>query len=117
MYSGKWLGGLTVLCYHKIMANKYKHLQTPQSEFDFHGLGALTQAQILDLADEFINDCLASGYRLVSIITGVGLHSQNGPVVKPVIADFLANHLDVQSFSEGKFTEGGQGVFIIKLKR
>jgi DNA-nicking Smr family endonuclease len=47
----------------------------------------------------------------------MGLHSKNGPVVKPVIADFLANHPDVQSFSEGKFTQGGQGVFIIKLKK
>ncbi len=98
------------------MANKYKHLQTPQAEFDFHGLGILTHEQILNLADDFIQDCLEDGHRLVSIITGVGLHSKNGPVVKPVIADFLANHPDVQSFSEGKFTQGGQGVFIIKLK-
>jgi DNA-nicking Smr family endonuclease len=99
------------------MANKYKHLQTPQAEFDFHGYGPLTHGQILDLADDFIQDCLASGYRLVSIITGVGLHSKNGPVVKPLIADFLVNHPDVQSFSEAKFTQGGQGVFIIKLKK
>lgn len=99
------------------MANKYKHLQTPQAEFDFHNLGILTHEQILNLADDFIQDCVASGYRLVSIITGVGLHSKNGPVVKPVVADFLRNHPAVESFSEGKFTQGGQGVLIVKLKK
>ena len=98
------------------MANKYKHLQTPQAEFDFHDRGVLTREQILALAEDFIDDCQESGYRLVSIITGIGLHSKNGPVVKPVLADFLANHPEVQSFSEGKFTQGGQGVFIVKLK-
>lgn len=99
------------------MANKYKHLQTPQAEFDFHGYGPLTQAQILDMADEFIQDCLANGYRLVSIITGVGLHSKNGPVIKPAIADFLKNHPAVESFNEGKFTQGGSGLFLVKLKK
>jgi len=99
------------------MANKYKHLQTPQAEFDFHGLGVLTHTQILDMADDFIRDCVDSGYRLVSIITGVGLHSKSGPVVKPLIADFLGSHSAVESFSEGKYTEGGQGAFIVKLKK
>ena len=99
------------------MANKYKHLQTPQAEFDFHGLGILTHEQILNLADDFIQDSLESGYRLVSIITGVGLHSKNGPVVKPAVEDFLKNHPDVESFSEGKFAEGGSGVFLVRLKK
>lgn len=98
------------------MANKYQHLQTPQAEFDFHNLGILTHDQILGLTDDFIQASVASGYKLVSIITGAGLHSKNGPVVKPVVADFLTSHPSIQSFSEGKYTQGGQGVFIVKLK-
>ncbi len=99
------------------MANKYKHLQTPQAEFDFHGLGVLTHGQILDLADGFIYECLEHSFTFVSIITGIGIHSKNGPVVKPVIEDFLKNHPDVESFSEGKFTQGGQGLFLVRLKK
>lgn len=99
------------------MANKYKHLRLPQAEFDFHGRGILTHAQILGLADDFLYECVEQGHRLISIITGVGLHSKNGPVVKPVIADFLRNHPAVESFTEGKYTEGGQGVFLVKLKK
>ena len=99
------------------MANKYKHLRLPQAEFDFHGLGILTHAQILDLADDFVQECVEQGYTLVSIITGIGIHSKNGPVVKPVIEDFLKNHPDVESFSEGKFTQGGQGLFLVRLKK
>lgn len=104
-------------CYDNFMANKYQHLQAPQAEFDFHDRGPLTHGQILDLADEFINDCRQDGYRIVSLITGVGIHSKNGPVIKPIIADFLASHPLVASFSEGKYAEGGQGVFIVKLKK
>ena len=98
------------------MANKYKHLNLPQAEFDFHGRGPLTHQAILELADNFISDCLANNLTAISFIVGQGIHSANGSVIKPVMADFLQSHPAVKSFSEGKHTEGGQGVFIVRLK-
>ncbi len=99
------------------MPNKYQHLQTPQAEFDFHDRGPMTHGEILNLADNFVKDCHHDGYKIISIITGTGIHSKNGPVIKPIIADFLASHPMVANFSEGKHAQGGQGVFIIKLKK
>lgn len=98
------------------MANKYKQLSLPQAEFDFHNRGPLRQTDILKLADDFIIDCLDNNFTLISFIVGQGIHSSKGPVIKPTIADFLKSHPRVVSFSEGKFTEGGQGVFIVKIK-
>ena len=98
------------------MANKYKHLSLPQAEFDFHDRGPLTQQDILQLADDFISDSLENNFSIISFIVGQGIHSASGPVIKPLVADFLKNHPAVRSFSEGKFTQGGQGVFIVKLK-
>ena len=98
------------------MANKYKNLNLPQAEFDFHDRGPLTQQDILQLADDFISDSLENNFSIISFIVGQGIHSASGPVIKPLLADFLKNHPAVRSFSEGKFTQGGQGVFIVKLK-
>ena len=71
---------------------------------------------ILQLADDFISDSLENNFSIISFIVGQGIHSASGPVIKPLLADFLKNHPAVRSFSEGKFTQGGQGVFIVKLK-
>jgi DNA-nicking Smr family endonuclease len=98
------------------MANKYQQLNLPQAEFDFHDRGPLTSHDILGLADNFILNSLRNNLTIISFIVGKGIHSANGPVIKPLLADFLKNHPDVKSFSEGKFAQGGEGVFIVKLK-
>ena len=97
------------------MANKYQQFNLPQAEFDFHNLGRLTHQDILKLADDFINDSQKNNLKIVSFIVGQGIHSANGPVIKPLLADWLSSHPAVKSFSEGKFGAGGQGVFIVKL--
>jgi len=97
------------------MANKYQHLNLPQAEFDFHNLGRLTHQDILKLAEDFIADCLEDNLKIVSFIVGQGIHSANGPVIKPLLAEWLSNHPAVKSFSSGKFGAGGEGVFIVKL--
>lgn len=98
------------------MANKYQKLNLPQAEFDFHNRGPLTSHDILELAENFIVSSLANNFTIVSFIVGRGVHSAKGPVIKPLLADFLKNQPDVKSFSEGKFAQGGEGVFIVKLK-
>jgi DNA-nicking Smr family endonuclease len=98
------------------MANKYQHLNQSQAELDFHNRGPLTRQDILALADDFIRDSLENNYSVISFIVGQGIHSSNGPVIKPLIADFLKNHPRVKNFSEGKFAEGGSGIFNVKLR-
>ena len=98
------------------MANKYKHLNFPQAEFDFHDLGPLTEQEILTLADQFIDRCLEKDLSVISFIVGQGKHSAKGPVIKPLLMDFFKDHPEVVSYSEGKFAQGGQGVLIVRLK-
>jgi len=97
------------------MANKYQELNKAQAQLDFHNRGPMTHQQIIDLADDFIRDSSADGCRTIDIITGLGIHSKNGPVIKPLVEDLLRSHPLVESFQEGKFAQGGQGVFKIKL--
>lgn len=98
------------------MVNKYEHFNKSQVELDFHNMGPMRHQEIIDTADEFINEALESGYYRVAIITGTGIHSKNGPVVKPLVEELLKNHPAVRNFKEGKFAHGGSGVFIIKLQ-
>lgn len=98
------------------MSNKYQHLNQAQASLDFHNRGPLTHHEILQLADDFTAESLENNFHTISLIVGQGIHSPNGPVIKPIIADFLKNHPSVASFSEGKFTQGGQGLYIVKLK-
>lgn len=97
------------------MSNKYKHFNQSQAELDYHNMGPMTHQQIIDIADEFIEDCLANNYKRVTIITGVGIHSQNGPVIKPLVSDYLRSHPAVAKFSTAKIGEGGDGVLVIRL--
>jgi len=97
------------------MANKYKKLNQAQAELDFHDRGPMTHQKIIDLADDFIKESLEDGHSRIAIITGTGVHSKNGPVIKPLIEDLLRSHPLVKSFEEGKFAQGGQGMFNIKL--
>ncbi|MBU1203021.1 Smr/MutS family protein [Patescibacteria group bacterium] len=97
------------------MSNKYQHFNNAQAELDFHNRGPMTNQQIVDLADKFIHQSASEGCRTIAIITGVGIHSKNGPVIKPLIEDLLRSHPLVLSFAEGKFAQGGQGMFKIKL--
>jgi DNA-nicking Smr family endonuclease len=98
------------------MANKYQHLNLPLASLDFHNRGPLTSEQIIELTEDFINECLEQNLKTISFIVGQGLHSANGPVIKPLLSDYLKQHPLVKNISPGKYTQGGQGVLIVKLK-
>lgn len=98
------------------MPNKYQHFNNIQASFDFHELGPLTQEQILGLTDDFLEQAKANNLSLVSLIVGQGLHSSNGPVIKPLLSDYLKQHPLIKNVSPGKYAQGGQGVLVVKLK-
>ena len=98
------------------MANKYKYLNDAQDTFDFHSLEMLKKEEIINLTNNFIKESLNNNLNIISLLTGKGKHSKNGPVIKPLLKEYLSNHKNIINIKEGKFTEGGEGVLIIKIK-
>ncbi len=82
-----------------LLMNKY--LQTPSEIIDLHGYTARESENILD-------DLFKDKKNLhVRIITGKGIHSENGPVLR----DFVKNYLNRRNirFSQSKLQDGGEG--------
>ena len=97
------------------MANKYENLNKIQAEFDFHNLGILSPQAIYSLADEFILNSQKNKLKKISFIVGQGKHSKNGPVIKPLLQEYLSTHSGVLKISLGKFAQGGEGVLVVDL--
>ena len=102
---------------HIEKTNKYDNLSKPQAEFDFHDRGVLTPNDIKEMVDEFMAECLHRGLTKVLIITGKGLHSQNGmPVIKPFVKKYLLTKPFVARVYEGRFDRGGSGTLEVILE-
>lgn len=96
--------------------NKYAHLSTPQATLDFHGKGILTREEICRLALEFIRDAHRKRLTRVLIITGKGLHSKEGPVIGPLLQDFLPSLSEVQTVVTARRDRGGEGAMEVQLE-
>ena len=99
----------------KTRGNKYAHMSKPQAELDFHDEGVLTREEICDQAAAFIRQCSERGMKKVLIITGKGLHSDKGPVIRPLLKDFLPRLPQVQSVAYARRDRGGEGALEIDL--
>ena len=91
---------------------------TPQRKLDFHDFSgqSLHPVEIQDATREFLEECIGSELTKVEIITGRGLHSENGrAIVKPTVRTLLNQVRGrlVESFRE---TSNG-GAFEVILKR
>lgn len=82
----------------------------PQSQFDFHNLGPLTNYDIESLLDTFLEDSYNEKKTHVLIITGKGL------VVRPLVHRLLKNHALVENFTPAGYFNGQEGAFEVKLK-
>ena len=86
----------------------------PQSTLDLHGM---TVEETDKAVHEFIEDCHKHGLRKISIITGKGLHSEDGV---GVLRQYVSTLLDSSSFVSEKanapISAGGAGAFWIILK-
>lgn len=98
------------------MANKYENLNKIQAAFDFHHLGILTVQEICQLADDFILESQKKKLKKISFIVGIGKHSKNGPVIKPLLQKYLATHPNIIKVNLGKFAQGGEGVLVVDIK-
>jgi DNA-nicking Smr family endonuclease len=50
------------------------------------------------------------------VITGKGLHSPHGPVVKDSVLHLLSHHTEVRRFQEAPLRLGGSGALLVELK-
>ena len=85
-----------------------------EAELDLHGSTRLEAEQQLA---EFINGCRDRGIRCVRIIHGKGYGSSNhGPVIKPLVNQWLQKRTEILAFCSAKPTDGGTGAVYVLLK-
>ena len=65
----------------KTSKNKYAKLAQPQRILDFHKAGIVRREEIIALTKRFLERSAQEGLTKIMIITGKGLHSQNGQAV------------------------------------
>ena len=97
--------------------NKYTHLSIAEDEFDFHNKGILTELDIRDMAHDFLWQAYQRHLYKVRIITGKGLHSSEGPVIKPILQQYIPTLPFVKQVITAKYNEGGSGALDIILEQ
>ena len=87
----------------------------PQATLDLHGL---TKEEGRGQVDAFINDCMENGIRKISIITGKGLHSEDGvSVIKEMVDEYLSSSDVVSEMGKAPANYGGSGAYWVILKK
>jgi DNA-nicking Smr family endonuclease len=97
-------------------SNKYNHLSQPAKILDFHKAGFITKQEIEALTKRFVERSSQEKLHKIMIITGKGLHSQNGQaVIKPIVENILLHNEYVKTYSWAPRQRGGDGAFEINL--
>ena len=86
--------------------NKYESI--PEHILDLHR-HTLKEAEAL-----LVKTVKDKKYSHIRVITGKGLHSSNGPVIKNFVRNFLLNK-NIK-FSQSKIQDGGEGALEVFLK-
>lgn len=101
--------------------NKYAKFVQPQKEINFHGLmqGA-GYKEIEEYTVAALQEAKKQNKSVVRIITGKGIHSKSGPVIRPAVEkclQILQRQGLVQSFKyDSAFGTGpNEGAIIVKL--
>lgn len=98
--------------------DKYRHLQEPEAEFDFHDRGVLDGAKVKQMTEEFVRASVRQGLRRVRIVTGKGRRSQGAPLVGPQVRRTLTalqREGIVLRFTDSRVGEGGEGAVDVVL--
>lgn len=98
--------------------NRYADLREPEDELDFHGTGPIARSEIKRRTIEFVEDARNRGLARVRIVTGKGLHSARGPVVRPqVLRTLQALERDgmICDFRDENVGRGDTGAFFVTL--
>ncbi len=85
-----------------------------QDELDLH---EMKLEQALAATSQFLEISRSRGLRKVRIVTGKGLHSENGEaVLRPAVTNICRNSSIVREVSVPKASEGGSGALTVILK-
>jgi len=106
-----------------------KHNTKPpiSKTLDLHGFSLDEANQKVEV---FLNNCFDQGVHKVIIVTGKGLHSQNGKdpyisnklgILKNSVPEYIKNNSDltikIKNISDADIKDGGSGAFYIFLKK
>lgn len=85
-------------------------------EIDLHGL---TRVAAIEKFNFSLQNARFQGWRTLLVITGQGLHSSEGPVIRDAIEDLLRRDLptEVLEWSRAPQRHGGQGALILFLRQ
>jgi DNA-nicking Smr family endonuclease len=87
----------------------------PQDEIDLHGL---TVDEATEKVRFFLQNSIYQGLQVVIVITGKGLHSNNGPVLRRSIEKLLGQLSgQVVEWGVAPRRYGGDGAFVVFLRR
>lgn len=90
-------------------------MQLPQEILDLHNLGNIIKEQVEIEVENFLKYKRLEGLSKVLIITGKGLNSPRGPVLRPYIEKVLKRSKDVSAFHSASAERGGSGAFEVYL--
>jgi DNA-nicking Smr family endonuclease len=87
----------------------------PEAELDLHGL---TVEESSAKVRFFLQDALYQGFRITLIITGKGLHSSDGPVLRQAVDLLLETQRDiVLEWGLAPKSYGGSGALVVFLRQ
>ena len=85
-----------------------------EAELDLHGL---TRVEAQQQLNEFISQVRERGMRCVRIIHGKGYgSSNNGPVIKPLVNQWLQKRSEILAFCSARPVDGGTGAVYVLIK-
>lgn len=88
-----------------------KYLLFAEAEIDLHGF---TKIEARDSLDVFIENARNNKLKLVRIITGKGLHSENG---QSILSGYVKSLLEKEGlkYSDAKLYNGGSGAIDVQF--
>ncbi len=99
---------------HSVMRKLKRGQYSIGAELDLHGM---TIPQARRALVEFLNACRQAQKKCVRIIHGKGRRSSNkGPVLKPMVANWLTQLDDVLAYTTSRPIDGGTGALYVLLK-
>lgn len=87
----------------------------PQAELDLHGVKA---GAVQEKVGWFLENAVFHGFEAVRIITGKGSHSDTGPVLRPLVEEYLngPGRTFVVEWLRAPQKQGGEGAIIVFLR-
>ncbi len=96
------------------MRKAARKMGEPEATLDLHGVAA---AEVDRKVGWFLENAVFHGCRFVRIVTGKGVHSTSGPVVRPLVEAYLSGpgRRFVVVWVKAPANQGGEGALLAEL--